>query len=95
MHLYYLQVAKAALPLMLQRAEQMLASYAAAASRVTADSPGALQTDDFLCMLEVLQALSVSPSVTDAALPLTGPVKVSSCSGVPRCECKLCSQFLC
>ena len=95
MHLCHLQVAKAALPLMLQRAERMLASYAAAASGVTADSPGTLQTDDFLCMLEVLQALSVSPSVTDAALPPTGPVKVSMRSGVSRRDCKLCSRFLC
>ena len=43
-----------------------------------AEASAELLMDDFQCMLEVLQALSVSPSVTDAAVPQEGVIRVST-----------------
>ena len=81
-----MQVAKAALPQLLQRAERMLTGHAASTS-----APQHTQTleddasmEDFQCMLEVLQALTVSPAITDAVFPSTGLKKVPFSS--PACH---------
>lgn len=64
-----MQVAQAALPLLLNRAKQMLEAHAWS----TAGQPA---LEDLQCMLEVLQDLAVSPAVTDAAVPPQGPLQV-------------------
>jgi hypothetical protein len=71
-----MQVAKAALPQLLQRAERMLSSHSASTSAPQSAAEEEASMEDFQCMLEVLQALTVSPAITDAVLPPSGPIKV-------------------
>lgn len=58
----------------------MLTGHAASTS---APSPSDAEEEggsmeDFQCMLEVLQALTVSAAITDAVLPPTGFIKVTT-----------------
>ena len=77
-----LQVAKSALPLLLQRADRMLSSHSASTSLArTLEEESKLE--DFQCLLEVLQALTVTPSITDAAIGLDSPLKVTTCLHPP------------
>ena len=69
-----MKVAKAALPLLVKRADGMLCAHASALA-VGKGRGSWLRMDDLLCMLEVLQALSLSPSVVDAAWPPGSPVQ--------------------
>ena len=73
-----MQVAKAALPQLLQRAERMLTGHAAstsAPSQGVSEAEEEASMEDFQCMLEVLQALTVTPAITDAVLPPEGFIK--------------------
>lgn len=70
-----MQVAKSALPLLLQRAERMLSNHMASSSVVGSNEEES-SLEDFQCLLEVLQVLTVTPSITDAVLTPGSPLKV-------------------
>ena len=64
----------------------MLSSHSASTSlsRIVEDES---QLEDFQCLLEVLQALTVTPSITDAAIDPSSPLKVCPAPITPHCIC--------
>ena len=70
-----MQVAKSALPLLLHRAERMLSNHLASSSIVRSND-GDSSPENFQCLLEVLQVLTVAPSITDAVITPSSPLKV-------------------
>ncbi|KAK9868608.1 hypothetical protein WJX84_001848 [Apatococcus fuscideae] len=62
-----LQVAQITLPIFLARCDTILKAYAAVI-RAGKDGLDAMQTDELLCVLEILATMSISSAVADAAL---------------------------
>ena len=62
-----MQVAQMTLPIFLARCEGLLKAYAQEV-KAGKDGHNSMQTDELLCVLEILATMSVSSAVADAAL---------------------------
>ncbi len=74
-----MQVAQMTLPIFLARCDDILGTYAAAV-QAGKDGHDAAQTDELLCVLEILSTMSISPAVADAALEGRQHLQVCACS---------------
>ncbi len=87
-----MQVAQITLPIFLARCDTILKAYAAVI-RAGKDGLDAMQTDELLCVLEILATMSISSAVADAALEGRRHLQVSKHSAGGTC-CHLVSQHV-
>lgn len=78
-----MQVAQITLPVFLARCEDILKAYALEV-KAGRDGHDSMQTDELLCVLEILATMSVSSDVADAALQDRQHLQVLPCP-LPAC----------